>query len=77
MDQSNIWVSASIVFGMMDKDNSKAIDFKEFKNFYDSQKISYDEAELRKIFESIDVDGNGTIDYEEFCKSYKQLFDLE
>jgi len=33
LDSSNMFVNASIVFSMMDKDNSKAIDFKEFKSF--------------------------------------------
>lgn len=77
LDSSNMYVAASIVFSMMDKDNSKAIDFKEFKNFYESQKIEYDEKELRKIFDSIDVDRNGTIEYDEFCKSFKATFDLD
>jgi len=33
LDQANLYIACSIIFSMMDKDNSKTIDFREFRNF--------------------------------------------
>lgn len=47
---------------MIDKDNSKSIEFKEFRDFFRSQKMDLNDDEIKKIFNDMDEDGSKTID---------------
>jgi len=53
-------------FMIADSDNSKTIDFNEFKNFCHNYRIEIPENDLYNLFEKFDKNKNNTIDYEEF-----------
>ncbi len=55
-------------FMISDNDNSKCIDINEFKKFCHNYRIPLSENEIGIIFNELDVNRNGTIDYEEFLK---------
>ena len=55
------------VFRAIDTDNSGQVEIKELKNVFKTLGISVDEAELNELFEFVDKDKNGAIDFEEFC----------
>merc|ERR1711879_787846 len=61
-------------WAMFDKDGSQEIDLEEFKGFMNSDIVTKQvggalEASLiEKIFKSIDVSGDGKIDFKEFMK---------
>ena len=55
-------------FMIADNDNSKTIDIKEFKKFCHDYRIPLNENEIQVLFNEIDINGNGKIDYEEFLR---------
>ena len=59
-------------FKMFDKDNSGALSYDEIKEVlcFDSQ---VDEASVQKIIEEVDENGNGEIEFDEFCNMMKKL----
>ena len=56
-------------FMIADSDNSKNIDFNEFKNFCHNYRLDINDSELKNLFEGFDKDKSGKIDYEEFTST--------
>ncbi|KAG8131173.1 hypothetical protein E2320_017727 [Naja naja] len=54
------------VFRIMDDNNSRTLDFKEFVKGLHDYAVLIDKDEAEKIFQIFDRDGNGTIDFDEF-----------
>ncbi|XP_058026117.1 calcyphosin-like protein isoform X2 [Ahaetulla prasina] len=54
------------VFRIMDDNNSRTLDFKEFVKGLHDYAVLIDKDEAEKIFRIFDKDGNGTIDFDEF-----------
>ncbi|XP_030323179.1 calcyphosin-like protein isoform X2 [Calypte anna] len=54
------------VFRVMDDDNSRTLDFKEFMKGLNDYSMMIDKEEAEQIFRIFDKDGSGTIDFEEF-----------
>ncbi|XP_026522098.1 calcyphosin-like protein isoform X2 [Notechis scutatus] len=54
------------VFRIMDDDNSRTLDFKEFMKGLHDYAVLMDKDEAEKIFQIFDKDRNGTIDFDEF-----------
>nr|XP_034956493.1 calcyphosin-like protein isoform X1 [Zootoca vivipara] len=54
------------VFRIMDDDNSRSIDFKEFLKGLNDYAVMIEKDEAEKIFKIFDKDGSGTIDFDEF-----------
>ena len=55
-------------FMIADDDNSKTIDMKEFKKFCHNYRIPLTDNEIQTLFNELDFNKNGTIDYEEFLR---------
>ena len=53
-------------FGEFDKDGNGEIDLPEFRELVASLGLELDRAAAEALFDSIDTDEEGTIDYEEF-----------
>lgn len=73
--KSNLFVASTMIFNMIDKDNDKVIEQKEFRDFFRSQKMDLDDSEIKKMFMEIDEDGSKTIDVNEFASKFKNMFD--
>ncbi|XP_028658300.1 calcyphosine-like b isoform X1 [Erpetoichthys calabaricus] len=54
------------VFKIMDDDNSRSLDFKEFMKGLHDYGVLIEREEAQNLFQSFDKDGNGTIDFDEF-----------
>ncbi|NXY81233.1 CAPSL protein, partial [Alcedo cyanopectus] len=54
------------VFRIMDDDNSRTLDFKEFVKGLNDYAVMINKEEAQEIFQIFDKDGNGTIDFDEF-----------
>ncbi|NXL63338.1 CAPSL protein, partial [Chordeiles acutipennis] len=54
------------VFRIMDDDNSRTLDFKEFVKGLNDYAMMIDKEEAQEIFRVFDKDGSGTIDFDEF-----------
>uniref|UniRef100_A0A8C4K6F0 Calcyphosine like n=1 Tax=Dromaius novaehollandiae TaxID=8790 RepID=A0A8C4K6F0_DRONO len=54
------------VFRIMDDDNSRTLDFKEFVKGLNDYAMMIDKEEAQAIFQIFDKDGSGTIDFDEF-----------
>ncbi|XP_040194251.1 calcyphosin-like protein isoform X2 [Rana temporaria] len=54
------------VFKIMDDDNSRCLDFKEFLKGLNDYGVMIDKAEAQNLFGLFDKDGSGTIDFDEF-----------
>src|SRR5690348_5307732 len=55
----------------MDDDNSKALNFSEFKKASHDYQFGLSEEEIQKVFLAFDNTGNGQIDYEEFLREVR------
>ena len=63
-------------FGYFDRDNSGDISLEEIKKrFLQTSKNNTEEVEkqLKEMFGEIDINGDGTISFEEFCKMMKNI----
>ncbi|XP_027702050.1 calcyphosin-like protein isoform X3 [Vombatus ursinus] len=54
------------VFRIMDDDNNRTIDFKEFVKGLNDYAVVMDKEEAQELFSQFDKDGNGKIDFNEF-----------
>ncbi|XP_040276909.1 calcyphosin-like protein isoform X2 [Bufo bufo] len=54
------------VFKIMDDDNSRSLDFKEFLKGLNDYGVMIDKNEAQQLFSLFDKDGSGTIDFDEF-----------
>lgn len=62
------------VFASIDKDGSGAISADEFHHFTEScEYCSVDAKDCKAIFEAIDINGDGKINFAEFCVFYRSL----
>lgn len=67
------------VWNQLDEDQSKTVDMGEIKAWLIQNDVlcdfTTDDAEhtIQKLFDEIDSDGNGSLDFEEFCKFYKMV----
>jgi calmodulin len=62
-------------FALMDVQKRGEVDFDEFKAGMALAGMKFSEAEAREIFETADLDGGGTIDYEEFSEVMREKLD--
>jgi len=53
-------------FFLIDKDRDGAITLEELRTFVRSKGANPTDAELHEMFNGIDADGNGTVDFNEF-----------
>jgi len=51
---------------MMDDDNNRSLDFKEFLKGLNDYGLLIERDEATALFQQFDRDGNGTIDFDEF-----------
>lgn len=54
------------VFRIMDDNNNRTLDFKEFLKGLNDYAVVMEKEEAEELFRSFDRDGNGTIDFNEF-----------
>ena len=59
----------------MDVQQRGEVDFDEFKAGMKLAGMQFSEAEAREIFDTADLDGGGTIDYEEFSEVMREKLD--
>lgn len=70
---------AKEVWVQLDQDNSETVDVGEIKSWLMHNDVlcdfTQDDAShtIQKLFDEIDSDGNGSLDFEEFCKFYKMV----
>ena len=55
-------------FMIADDDNNKTVDMNEFKKFCHDYRIPLTENEIQTLFNELDINRNGKIDYEEFLR---------
>lgn len=55
----------------MDDDNSKSLDKNEFNKALTDYKLGFTTSENAALFEYFDVDGSGTISYDEFIRAIR------
>jgi Ca2+-binding EF-hand superfamily protein len=55
----------------MDTDGQRTLSFEEFRNGVRSYGLHLENKELRELFDAIDTDHSGEIDYEEFLISLR------
>ena len=53
-------------FMIADDDNSKTVNFNEFKKFCHDYRLGFNEDEVKELFKKFDKDNSGNIDYDEF-----------
>ena len=58
-------------FNLFDKDKSGFIDAKELKSVMNTLGEKLSDEEISAMIKAADLDGNGTIEYEEFVKMMK------
>ncbi|NXA08982.1 CAPSL protein, partial [Sapayoa aenigma] len=54
------------IFRIMDDNNSRTLDFKEFMKGLNDYGVTLDKEEVQEIFQRFDKDGSGTINFDEF-----------
>ena len=64
-------ISLNKQFKLFDENNSKTLDYDEFKNALTEYKVNLEDDEILKLFNQFDRNGDGIIEYEEFLKEVK------
>ena len=55
-------------FMIADNDNNKTVDINEFRKFCHNYRIPINDKEIQTLFNELDINRNGKIDYEEFLR---------
>ena len=55
----------------MDDDESRTLDFKEFKKGIHDYGILMEDPVIKELFEKLDADGSGMLDFDEFLKALR------
>lgn len=55
----------------MDDDESKSLDFKEFKKGIHDYGLLMEDEVIKQLFEQLDKDGSGCLDFDEFLKALR------
>ncbi|XP_052274406.1 calcyphosin-like protein isoform X3 [Dreissena polymorpha] len=58
-------------FKIMDDDENKALDLKEFKKGIHDYGILMEDTIIKQLFDSLDKDGSGSLDFDEFLKALR------
>ena len=58
-------------FRIMDDDESKSLDIKEFKKGIHDYGLLIEDTVITELFNSLDKDGSGTLDFDEFLKALR------
>ncbi|XP_045160218.1 calcyphosin-like protein isoform X3 [Mercenaria mercenaria] len=58
-------------FKIMDDDESRALEFKEFEKGVREYGLTMEKDELQELFTILDKDGSGSIDFDEFLKALR------
>jgi len=58
-------------FKIMDDDNSKSLNKYEFSKAMNDYMLNFTQAQIGALFDYFDVDGNGTVSYDEFLRSIR------
>lgn len=58
-------------FRIMDDDESKSLDFKEFKKGIHDYGLLMEDGVIKQLFEQLDKDGSGSLDFDEFLKALR------
>ena len=60
----------------MDDDESRSLDFKEFKKGIHDYGILMEDSVIKELFERLDADSSGQLDFDEFLKALRvrQIF---
>ena len=64
-------ISLNKQFKLFDENNSKTLDYDEFKNALKEYKVNLEDDEILKLFNQFDRNGDGIIEYEEFLKEVR------
>eukprot|EP01031_Cornospumella_fuschlensis_P036535 gene36535-44323_t len=68
---ANGFIGLQRKFKIADDDNDKTLSLAEFKKAMKETNMSLSDAELRMLFDHFDVDGSGTISYDEFIQGFR------
>lgn len=55
----------------MDDDESKSLDFKEFKKGIHDYGLLMEDSIIKELFQQLDKDGSGSLDFDEFLKALR------
>ena len=55
----------------MDDDESRSLDFKEFKKGIHDYGLLMEDATIKTLFEQLDADSSGVLDFDEFLKALR------
>ena len=55
----------------MDDDESRSLDFKEFKKGIHDYGILMEDSVIKELFERLDADSSGQLDFDEFLKALR------
>lgn len=61
----------------MDDDESKSLDFREFKKGIHDYGLLMEDTVIKELFEQLDKDGSGCLDFDEFLKALRVSFVCE
>lgn len=60
-------------FKIMDDDSGRSLDFKEFKKGIHDYGCIMEDAEIQTLFNELDSDQSGKVDFDEFLKALRVL----
>lgn len=61
-------------FRIMDDDESRTLDFKEFKKGIHDYGILMEDSTIKELFQRLDADSSGVLDFDEFLKALRVWF---
>jgi Ca2+-binding EF-hand superfamily protein len=61
----------------MDDDKNRKLSMEEFKKGVEEYGLSFTKVEVEDLFRAMDMDHNGSIDYEEFLRRLRVYFEFK